>query len=314
MARNLIITSAVNYSARDIQVLLASAARHAPGATFLIFHDRTDADFRAELRHLHPDVRLIRPDDLDRRAPLWRRSNRRRRLRYLPPAQARYWSLRLRLPWRRRATARLHIVMARYFWILDALRLPWTFEFDNILLCDSRDVCFQADPFATMPGELVVGAWNVPFSRRTEAVAWLRSRFPPAVAERVLPQPNLSNGLILGTRPAVHRFLRVFTRDIAALRPHPFGQTGDQRLINTTLHGSDRVPFVMTHTGGPIMAHLIQTDWKRLVIDEGGLKTCDGETVALLHHYEYNGKLRNLIEQQYGAGAGARPKMHPVRR
>jgi hypothetical protein len=203
--------------------------------------------------------------------------------------------------------------MARYFWALDAWSHPAVREASQIMLCDSRDVCVQKDPFEGLPGDFVVGAWGVPFEQRTLAVKWLRERFSPEVASRVAPRPNISNGVILGTRPAVEDFLKAFTRQILKLKPHPFGQTGDQRLINAFLHGCDQVAFTLTHTGEDLIAHLIQTPWDQLCIDEEGLMTEKGETVCVLHHYEFHHALAEVIRRKYAAEAGVRPKFHPVR-
>ncbi len=313
MASKLIITSAVNYSPEGIRVLLRSAARNIPDSAFLIFHERTDDAFRDELQADHPEIHLVRPTDLDRRARLWRGKRRRRQLKSMPLSRARWLSLLMHTPWRAYGTASLHVVMARYFWGLEAMKHPAALAARQIMLCDSRDVCVQRDPFEAMAGDFVVGAWGVPFERRTMAMKWLNDRFPPEVVRRVAPQPNLSNGIMLGTRPAVKNFLKAATRAIINLKPHPFGQTGDQRLINVLFHGGDQLPFTLTHTGGSLIAHLIQAPWDKLRIDGEGLRTLEGDLICLLHHYEFYSELVEVIREKYAGEAGARPKFHPVR-
>lgn len=313
MGENLIITSAVNYRPEDIRVLLRSAARHIPDSAFLIFHERTDDAFRRELERDHSRIHLVRPADLDRHERLWRSARRRRKLKRMPPSRARLHRLALRTPWRAWGTAALHVVMARYFWALDAMNSETVQKADNVMLCDSRDVCVQADPFAALRGELAVGAWAVTFAERPAALEWLKARYPESVVRRVAPNPNLSNGIVLGLREAVHDFLKEMTREISQLKPHPFGQTGDQRVINALLYGSGRVPFTLAPTGGPLMAHLIQAPWEELEMRPEGLHNRSGDRICLLHHYEFHQALVEMTEREYGANAGKRPAFHPVR-
>lgn len=313
MTEKLIITSAVNYRAEDVRVLLRSAARHIPDASVIVMHERTDEEFHRALTAHNPSVHLVRPPGLERRDRLWSSARRRRRLKRMPSSRARLYRWALSTPLWPRGAAALHVVLARYFWALAAMEHPIARRARKVLLCDSRDVCVQADPFTDFPGKLVVGAWSVLFRDRPAAMNWLRDRYPEEIVRRVGSKHNLSNGTILGTREAIHEFLRVFTREMIQLKPHPFGQTGDQRLINVVLHGFNRVPFSVTPTGGPLMAHLIRYTKEDFALKDDGLYTLEGERICLVHHFEFHEGLARLVEREYGGSAGSRPDFHPVR-
>lgn len=204
------------------------------------------------------------------------------------------------------ASAPLHIVMARHFWAAWALHQPDYRHAEKVLLCDSRDICFQADPFSYAGDGITVGANWRPQKERPRGLGWIKRRYPEAISRVVAERPVTSAGATLGGRWAMQAYLEGMKREIARLAPTLFGTNGDQRIHNVLLHTLIDIPVTILPDDNPAMAHLHSARWENFIFDEEGLKNSRGEPIALLHLYEAFPELEGQIEARYGAKSGSK--------
>ncbi|MGH7940520.1 MAG: hypothetical protein ACREE6_15575, partial [Limisphaerales bacterium] len=133
---NLVVTVAAGYREAQIRPFIASLRNYSPQTSLRLVVDRQDPEFQEAIRAWFPDCCFylmpalpLRDFALKRK---WARSILKRAARW-----SRSRSLAKRL---------LKINFLRHFVIRDLLA-SWNLTDANILLCDSRDLVFQGDPF-----------------------------------------------------------------------------------------------------------------------------------------------------------------------
>jgi hypothetical protein len=146
-SRALVVSAATEYEPDALEPFLRSLYEYCSHATVVLIVDRQDREFERVLKHFHRNVFLITPPDRYLRKlvwsqyfqNLWRYGLLRKTVMY---ASAELFS---KLPLQFK-TSFVHINYARHFFAQQLL-LGRHKNADPILLCDSRDVYFQDDPF-----------------------------------------------------------------------------------------------------------------------------------------------------------------------
>lgn len=215
----------------------------------------------------------------------------------------------LATPFWGRASAPLHVVMARHFWADWALKQPFAQAARKFLVCDCRDVCFQADPFEGLNSELVVSCQGTRFREHPRGMGWIRRRYPEPMAGGLKEKPVISAGAMIGTRDGLRNYLAAIKREIRRLAPTLYGRAGDQRIHNVVLHelydgAREILPLV-----NPRMVHLYGARREDFILDRDGLKTPEGRLIALLHLYEEMPELEEQIAQTFGARSGVKTNL-----
>jgi len=219
----LIITTAVGYRPADIWNFLSSAVRHCPTASIIaIVHPRDMAELSICCEHfpsltLYP-VNTARKDIQHTRGFIYKV---RRGL-----ARLRSWSLS-RIPPRLAgltladerpsplglSSQELFILNRRFFLARHLLRCQESSP-DAVLLTDSRDVVFQADPFLTLNQGCHTGQEFNLIRHSPINAHWIRTTYGETGFETLADYPILCSGVTIGDTHSVLSYLDLFCAEI----------------------------------------------------------------------------------------------------
>lgn len=217
-----------------------------------------------------------------------------------------FWRGYFALPqpdWLRDLVARrvLHLFYLRHLIYLRFLeRNP---GIKRVLMCDSRDVYFQGDPFSDWPGpglhafeenrSILIG--SCPHHKR-----WITLLAGPQILEEVSKFPRVCAGTILADRDSAIIFLRKMvemTYTALSLEPHDGDQglfnilVRQNRVSNIVVHGNGE-SSVYTDTGMP--CEIVPTD------KDGFVVRADGSRVPILHQYDRNPEIAKPLLAKLG--------------
>jgi len=181
----------------------------------------------------------------------------------------------------------LHLFYLRHLLYLRFLERNSGIE--RVLMCDSRDVYFQCDPFSDWPGNGLhsfeehrsISIGHCDHHRR-----WISQLAGEKTLDRLSGLPRVCAGTILADRESALIFLRKMlemTYDALSLEPYD----GDQGLFNILIH-ERRVPGIVVHktdassvyTIGGMPEERIETD------NEGFVLCANGHRAPILHQYD----------------------------
>lgn len=222
--KSLIITTAVNYRPADIWPFLASAARYCPASSIIaIVHHRdlpvlAPCCIRFPALTLHP-IRTPLKDVQRAQGLRFKLQRGLARLRSQALAHLPGLSARLSLADERPSplglsSQRMFILNRRFFLARQLLRSLDPSP-DAVLLSDSRDVVFQADPFATMHSGCCTGLEHNTFEESPINAQWIRSTYGESGFEQLADLPVLCSGVTLGGFGSVLAYLDQFCAEIS---------------------------------------------------------------------------------------------------
>ncbi len=293
--RGLILGAATGYRWPQLAPFVTSWRQHAPGAALVLLVEPTlDAGTRARLRAAGVALHAVR-------RPLPARSRRLRRWLRSAPAEA----LRARLVrplaavervrasqllrWHRLLLWRAHIACARHLHALHVLA-AYRPRPTHVLLCDTRDVLFQADPFAAAPAEGLLCALEAPQSTLLSEPwnrAWLDQLYGRAAWAHLGGCRVSCAGTTLGTREAVRAYLVRLSAELVRLAPRLGDGLVDQAAHNVLLHGGRLGRVAFSETGRGPIATLHAVDPATLRWDAAGrLLDERGAPIAVVHQYD----------------------------
>ncbi|MEM7636112.1 MAG: hypothetical protein AAF299_16225 [Pseudomonadota bacterium] len=192
--------------------------------------------------------------------------------------------------------------LARLEYYLDILKgMPVGIE--QLLLVDSRDVMFQADPFATLPqNDLTVFAENNDTSSWTLANTngrWAWAMLPGALRQSLKGKPIVNGGVIAGTPAGIERMCRAKLN--IALTTHEWTKhtTGlDNISTNLIAHSLMAGPCVVVPNHELVANVYRDTD---MVIDpDGKIRIRDGQPCPVVHMYDRQADLLAHVNERYG--------------
>lgn len=178
--------------------------------------------------------------------------------------------------------------------------------FNNILLCDSRDIYFQANPFEFNYNEKINFFLedqiikNCPFNSN-----WILKTYGKKEYDKISNKTILCSGTVLGENFKIIEYLNLITKNISkfkykkklkyliTLRPDPEGRGCDQGHANYLVHNFkiDNFKFY-SNSKGPVATAFyldkVRFDSKSNLINESG------EPYLIVHQYD---KRWNIFEK-----------------
>lgn len=268
---------------RDLAPFVLSVRAHAPAARLVILATKLDPEASAAVRRAGGELHCFdalfplgsRRTELVRTV-LWRGLTILvRMLRYpgfkhrlllrvggllLPRNQARFFS---------------------YLAFLEDCTLPG----DRLLLCDARDLVFQADPFLRLPDGLVLTTeeTEVPIRHNTYNARWYGETYGATLFARHGHHPVVCAGLFGGDRNAVLDFLERFVAE-SCRRPHHYG--ADQAILNH-LHITAAISATPLSNRGSLAWHLFGVPPAHIRIEANHTITdTNGHHYPIIHMYD----------------------------
>jgi hypothetical protein len=218
-------------------------------------------------------------------------------------------------PVRPSAGYRPYPALARIEYYLDILgNLPA--GVDQLLLVDSRDVIFQADPFAQLPGNDLTffaenndtGSWTL----KTTNGRWAWAMLPSDMRRQLIGKPIANGGVIAGTRSGIERMCRA-KLDIAS-------KTGEWTKHTT---GLDNISTnVISHAGlagdSELVANYqivcnIYRDADMMIDDAGLIVRRGRKPCPIVHMYDRQPALLAHVNAKFGVQTDQELVLNQVR-
>jgi len=164
-------------------------------------------------------------------------------------------------------------------------------RYERVLLTDTRDVFFQADPFASAPGEdLVFFEESHPISHGGLNSVWMICHLGRETLARLSSKMTICSGTVLGKPKAISFYLERF---ITLMRTADClsSSTGDQAIHNAVVYeGLEDFPFsirIAQNGTGPVytLSRYLQASQIRQS-NEGQVLDENGRVVPILHQYD----------------------------
>jgi hypothetical protein len=159
---------------------------------------------------------------------------------------------------------------------------------DRVLLCDLRDVEFQADPFEAL--ELVaVHLWEEhpgkPIGACIWTSSWVRYRYGDAALPPIAGRPVLCSGVVAGRAGDVLRFVEQVVAELTPpLRATNYMAGYDQGVVNVLAHGGAIARLVVHPFASAQVLHLGNVPPGQVRLDaQGRVLNERGEVASVVH-------------------------------
>lgn len=290
-----VISAAFWYDPERLRLFLCSAKEHLPFARVILLCERHDRNLARAVRAFNPEAEVYVPKDSLPRRVLWRLTQQ--SAGFCAGVARLQSTLGLRTP-RWFHALFLHVALARYFYALILLEENSS---EYVLLCDSRDVVFQRNPFKGADGRLVTGEEAIKIMDCPINSRWIRKVYGKSMVERLGRHRVLCSGVTYGPWETARKYLEAMVTETARLAPALYFQDGyDQAIHNKLLRIDTPTPLRISACGTRHVATLHYSKIREFRIDpEAGLLTTEGEPVAIVHQYDRHPKLKTWFAQRY---------------
>jgi hypothetical protein len=313
VSRPLVITTAFSYGPNELWPLIHSLQQYAPTAEVLVLTAAEDLDRLAPLIEnfasvslesveLPPRVirgRLAIPRKLGSRTKRWLRQRQQQWI--SKPSIAIEQPRRLGL-----STAQAHFLIRRFFWAQAKLKQPRWINHDAVMLCDSRDVVVQGNPFESLGDNLVTGEEfnlfdNCPMNRR-----WIRQTYGRELEKNLLGRPALCAGVVAGSRRQMQLYLDLFCEDtLNVMRSHGTSCLAnlDQAIHNKILRKPSDLQLAISLVNG-LIATMGCIPAERCKLPDGpGPVEVMGAVPKVIHQYDRHPLLSLHVQARHGRGS-----------
>jgi hypothetical protein len=291
---NIVVTVTAGYREEQIRPFLASLRHYAPDTSLRLLVDRVNPEFQRDVRTWFPDCsfHLLPPKPLRDYAlkRKWAASILKRMSR---------WSGSHRIGQRL-----VKINYLRHLVIYDLL-LSWRLSNAKILLCDSRDLVFQGNPFS--------GEWPLLWSAEEDKLikdcrvnsAWFKRVGGEAALQQVQNRRIVCAGVLGGRADRIEEYLKNSSALVSKLTPDIPLTDGDQGIHNNLVYMRPDLGFAIQPNGGRLAANVGYTSPADLKIENQIVRLRDhAEAPAILHQYDRHPPLVNLVRSRW---ANAKP-------
>ena len=310
VSRPLVITTAFSYGPNELWPLIHSLQQYAPTAEVLVLTAAEDLDRLAPLIEnfssvtlesveLPPRVirgRLAIPRKLGSRTKRWLRQRQQQWI--SQPSIAIEQPRRLAL-----STAQAHFLIRRFFWAQAKLRQPRWQNHDAVMLCDSRDVVVQGNPFESLGDNLVTGEEFNLFDNCRMNRRWVRQTYGRELEETLFGRPSLCAGVVAGSRRQMQLYLDLFCEDtLNVMRSHGTSCLAnlDQAIHNKILRKPSDLQLAISLVNGMI-ATMGCIPAERCKLPDGpGPVEVMGTVPKVIHKYDRHTLLSLHVQARHG--------------
>lgn len=191
--------------------------------------------------------------------------------------------------------------LARIEFYLDILKdLPA--GIDQLLLVDSRDVVFQADPFASFPhNDLTVFAENDDTSSwtlRTINGRWAWAMLPGTWRQNLKGKPIVNGGVIAGTPAGIERMCRAKLNIALATHEWTKHTTGLDN-ISTNLIAHSRMAGMCSLVPNHQFVANVYRDTDMVIDADAKIRIRGGQPCPVVHMYDRQARLLAHVNSRY---------------
>jgi hypothetical protein len=259
----------------------------------LFYHDTSEQSV-SNLREYLATVRVVKPSD----------NLIRETISTLPRGKGLTSQLVLQSPL---LSAAYKPALARYFWVMNYCKRVDISTYDNILLCDSRDVVVQTDVFDKIKdATLVCGAEELRI-RECTINQWLISNcYGQDVLKSLSDELIICSGVSLGSRQIVVEYVYSMVQELKQMgRRIGFHRLniGEDQAVHNYLIRTNALNFSVhaSRSDDGVIATLGYYDTNHIIIDtdSGNILLSNGITPSIVHQYDRFPELRRHYSVTY---------------
>ncbi len=177
---------------------------------------------------------------------------------------------------------------------------------DRVLVCDSRDVVFQREPFSAIAEErdavhLFEEHPSKPIGRCIWTQAWLRYRYGDSALPPVADRPVLCSGFAVGSARRVRALVEQVAGEVQArpsLKATNYMAGYDQGIVNHLAYAGRLAGLVIHPWATALVRHLGNAPAGETVPDgQGWVRTPSGEIAVAVHQLDRHPDLARLLER-----------------
>jgi hypothetical protein len=288
-SENIVVAAATGYREEQLRPFLASLRHFSPCAPLRLIVERSNPEFEMAVRAWFPGCSFYP----------------------LPPSPLRDFGLRYKWArsilkrvtrWsrsRRLARRLVKINFLRHIVLRDLL-LSWKLEHANILFCDSRDVVFQADPFAGDWAPLWTGEEDKRIEECHLNSLWLQRVGGKAALRETKHERIVCVGVVGGRVEHIYEYFQRSGKIVERLAPDILLVGGDQGIHNYLVRFQTDLGFTVMPNGNHLALHVAYTSPADLRIENDlvGLRNRP-EVPAILHQYDRHPQLAALVQSRW---------------
>jgi len=291
MSKRFIVGAAFGYTWAQVERFVTSALAHGGDATVVLAVDGGGALSRHFSEHPQAEIQLIEYQEGRLRRHLFPRLPKPLRvmLAYglVSRTAKRTQNVSRRLRWLCRNLVSNKFL--RHFVISDWIHRHPAVEDSIWLLCDTRDLVFQSNPFVgEICGKVICAAESQLMNQSVfNVLAYLKFARDPNSLGECWQQPATCNGLILAPKAAIQRYLEAMIQVIAESSHRCVGGTGgDQGAHNCLVNERWPSMFQVLTNQNELVAHLGDLPSNVISHNPDGLYSVNGVTPAILHQWD----------------------------
>ena len=310
MAKSLIVTTSFGYGRSDLSPFINSARLNSPNSDILIFCSDNDVQALKDLRSEYQQVILKpvqNPPRIIKGQTKFVRAAARRIQRASLATTQKIVDSKDGISIESdaiisKSTCQLHFLIRRFFWARQALLDPTLEEYKDVMLCDSRDVLIQKDPFNEIKGQLTSGEEINTVGDCQINRAWIQKAYGEKILSQLESRKIICAGVTIGSRENILKYLDIFCAESLALaRRHStcYLPNLDQAIHNKILRLSRELNPVLTKANG----HIATVGWHKesdISIDVNRKQAViDGSNPAIIHQYDRSKSLSEFVNTYY---------------
>lgn len=184
--------------------------------------------------------------------------------------------------------------VARYALFLEQLSKS---DAGRVLVCDSRDVVFQREPFSAFEGGDAVHLFEEhpgkPIAKCLWTQSWLRYRYGDAALAPVAKEPVLCSGFVVGSAKRMRDFLSLVAGEVRpSLKATNYMAGYDQGIVNHLAYAGRIGGLVIHPWATALVRHLGNAPALETPLDASGkVLTPAGEIAVAVHQFDRHPEL-----------------------
>ena len=287
-AENLIFTCGYGYPPTYLRTFLRSISRNMKAVDVVLFYHDTSEKSVSRLREYLDTVQVVRPTDY----------RVRQAINILPRGRGLISNLINDLaqrledgePYHPLLTATYHVSLARYFWVVNYCCRVDISQYKGLMLCDSRDVVIQNDPFDKADElHFVTGAEEVRIGQCWINGPWISYCYGENELRALSDEWILCSGVSFGRREMVLHYANSMAQELKRVGKRLVGRAGLDQAIHNYLLRADALNFAVHAT--PSRDGIIATlsdhyDRKRILIDGADDISLENVVPSIVHQYD----------------------------
>lgn len=311
MGKSLVITTAFAYAPVDLRPLACSLQRNSPDTDLLIQTSTQDLKQLTSLQGEFSNIRFCTipnaPRIIKGRLALARKvvshslKNLRKSQQKLTGRktvfieQKKLWEM---------STLQCHFLIRRFFWARTSLLEINNANYEQVMLCDSRDVIVQGDPFQESFQRISTGAEVNTISDCQMNSKWVLEAYDKITLQAIQNNRILCAGVTLGKRAQILEYLNLICRDAVAVMKEKhtgFLSNLDQAMHNRILRSPGLLDFTeSSHDGFIATIGCAERDSISIAPLSMGKIIVNGHMPTIIHQYDRIPWLAAHIKKEYG--------------